>query len=155
VTGGLGRDLIDDAQLVQRFLKDVGIDAELKIQEHGAYMATTIQGKFEGMVRGPFAIGFDPDIPVYRPYAADSTFNTGHVNDPTLTAMVKEQRRTKDLEARKQLIFDIQRYIAQQQYYVYLNSVTVTGSWQPYVKNYAPNQGFDDGSRVAALWLDR
>jgi peptide/nickel transport system substrate-binding protein len=155
VTGGLGRDLIDDAQLVQRFLKDVGIDAELKIQEHGAYMATTIQGKFEGMVRGPFAIGFDPDIPVYRPYAADSSFNTGHVNDPKLTAMVKEQRRTKDLEARKQLIFDVQRYIAQQQYYVYLNSVTVTGSWQPYVKNYAPNQGFDDGSRVAALWLER
>jgi ABC-type transport system substrate-binding protein len=69
--------------------------------------------------------------------------------------MVKEQRRTKDLEARKQLIFDIQRYIAQLQYYVYLNSVTVTGSWQPYVKNYAPNQGFDDRSRVAALWLDR
>jgi hypothetical protein len=35
------------------------------------------------------------------------------------------------------------------------NSVMITGSWQPYVKNYAPNQTFDYGSRVAALWLDR
>ena len=42
-----GRDLIDDAQLIQRYLKDVGIDAELKLQEYGAYMATTVQGKFE------------------------------------------------------------------------------------------------------------
>jgi hypothetical protein len=31
----------------------------------------------------------------------------------------------------------------------------LTGSWQPYVKNYAPNQTFDYGSRAAALWLDR
>ena len=51
VTSGFGRDLVDDAQLVQRYLKDVGIEAELKIQEYGAYMATTVQGKFEGMVR--------------------------------------------------------------------------------------------------------
>ena len=56
---------------------------------------------------------------------------------------------------RKKLIFDIQRYVAEQQYYVYLFSATFTGSWQPYVKHYAPNLTFDYGSRVAALWLDR
>ncbi|MGH8067162.1 MAG: hypothetical protein ACRERE_18390 [Candidatus Entotheonellia bacterium] len=61
----------------------------------------------------------------------------------------------KLLEARKQIIYAIQRYAAEQQYYVYLNSNTITGSWQPYVKNFAPNQGFDYGNRAAALWLDR
>ena len=81
--------------------------------------------------------------------------NTGHVNDATLTAMVKAQRRTKDLAARKKLIHDIQRYTAEQKYYVYLNSSTITGTWQPYVKNYAPNQSFDYGNRAAALWLER
>src|SRR5262247_3898133 len=49
VTTGLTRDLVDDAQLVQRYLKDVGLEAELKIQEYGAYQATTGQGKFDGM----------------------------------------------------------------------------------------------------------
>ncbi len=63
--------------------------------------------------------------------------------------------RTPDLEARKQLIFDLQRYLAEQQYYVYLYCVGNTGSWQPYVKNYAPNPTFDYGGRAAALWLDR
>src|SRR5207245_6756929 len=48
VTTGLTRDLVDDAQLVQRFLKDVGIEAELKLQESGAYMDTTVQGTFAG-----------------------------------------------------------------------------------------------------------
>src|SRR6266571_3578159 len=155
VTNGLGRDLIDDAQLVQRYLKDVGIEAELKIQEHGAYVATTVQGKFEGLVRGPIGIAWEPDGRLYRAYASDSSRNIGHVNDATLTAMLKAQRRTKDLEARKQLIFDIQRYVAEQQYYVYLNANTITTSWQPYVKNFAPNHSFDYGNRAAALWLER
>jgi peptide/nickel transport system substrate-binding protein len=155
VTNGLGRDLLDDTQLVQRYLKDVGIEAELKIQEHGAYTATTVQGKYEGMTLGPYAIGWEPDSSLYGPYVPHQPRNRGHVNDPKLTAMVREQRRTRDLEARKQLVFDIQRYAAEQQYYVYLFSALVTGSWQPYVKNYAPNLTFDYGSRTAAVWLDR
>jgi len=46
-------------------------------------------------------------------------------------------------------------YLAEQQYYVYLYCVGNTGSWQPYVKNYAPNPTFDYDGRAAALWLDR
>jgi peptide/nickel transport system substrate-binding protein len=155
VTNGLGRDLVDDAQLTQRYLKDVGIEAELKLQEYGAYFATTIQGKFEGLVRGPFGIAWEPDFPLYRTFAADSSWNAGHVNDPTITAMLKEQRCTKDLEARRKIIYDIQRYAAEQQYYVHVLVPMVTASWAPYVKNYGPNITFDYGSRVAALWLDR
>ena len=154
-TGGYGRDLIDAVQMVLRYLKEVGIEAELKIQEYGAYQATTGQGKFEGMAMGPYGVGWEPDSPLYGPYTPDQPRNRGHVNDPKLTAMVKEQRRTKDPEARKQLIFAIQRYAAEQQYYVYLSSQVITASWQPYVKNYAPNLTADFGSRVAALWLDR
>jgi len=155
VSNGYGRDLLDDAQLIQQHLKDVGIETELKIQEYGAYVATTVQGKFEGLVRGPFGIAWEPDSPLYRAYASDSSWNIGHVNDAKITAMLKEQRRTKDLEARRKMIFDIQRYAAEQQYYVYTNAVMVTASWQPYVKNFAPNLSFDYGGRAAALWLDR
>ncbi len=154
-TSGLGRDLIDAAQLVQRYLKDVGIEAELKLQEYGAYMATTAQGKYEGMVYAPTTGARDPDGPLYSRYIPDHLLNRGYVNDPKITAMLKEQRRTRDLEVRKKIIYEFQRYEAEQQYYVYANSIMITATWQPYVKNYAPNQTFDYGSRVAALWLDR
>jgi peptide/nickel transport system substrate-binding protein len=154
-TSGLLRAVIDAVQLAQRNLKDVGIAAELKIEEFGAYMATTFWGKFEGMAMAPFAIAYEPHSVLYGMYMPDQPRNSGHVNDPKLTAMLKEQMRTQDLEARKRIIFDIQRYAAEQQYYVYLYCVGITGSWQPYVKNYAPHLTQDDGSRAAALWLDR
>jgi peptide/nickel transport system substrate-binding protein len=153
-TGGYGPDFLDAGQLIQRYLKDVGLEAELKIQEYGAYFATTLQGKFEGMGMVPGAPAWEPDF-VLDGYRADSPRNSGYVNDPKLTAMVKAQRQTKDLEARKRIIHDIQRLVAEQQYRVNLISVMNTGSWQPYVKNYAPNLTFDYGSRAAALWLER
>ena len=154
-SGGYGRDLLDAAQMVLRDLKEVGIEAEMKMQEYGAYQATTGQGKFEGMAMGPYAVGWEPDSALYGPYTPDKPRNRGHVNDPKLAAMVKEQRQMKDREARKQLIFDIQRYAAEQQYYIYLASLIITSSWQPYMKNYAHNLTFDYGSRIAVTWLDR
>jgi peptide/nickel transport system substrate-binding protein len=154
-TGGYGRDLIDAAQMVQRYLKEVGLEAELKLQEYGAYQATTGQGKFEGMAMGPYGGGWEPDSPLYGPYTPDQPRNRGHVNDAKLAAMVREQRQLKNPEARKHLIFAIQRYAAEQQYYVKLSSQVITASWQPYVKNYAPNLSADFGSRAAALWLER
>jgi peptide/nickel transport system substrate-binding protein len=147
--------MLDAVQLVQSYFKEVGIEVELKIQEYGAYQATTGQGKYEGMSMGPYALGWDPDSSLYGQYMPDQPRNRGHVNDAKLAAMLKEQRQIKDLEARKHVIFEIQRYAAQQQYYVYLSSQVITASWQPYMKNFAPNLTADFGSRAAALWLDR
>jgi peptide/nickel transport system substrate-binding protein len=96
-TNGYGPDLLDAVQLVQRSLKEVGIEAEMKLQEYGAYMATTNQGKFEGMAMGPLSITWEPDSVLYGMYAPDQPRNSAHVNDPTLTAMLKAQRRTQDL----------------------------------------------------------
>jgi peptide/nickel transport system substrate-binding protein len=152
-TGGIGTDHLDAVQLIQRALKDVGITAELKLQEFGAYTATTAQGKFEGIAYGRFPLALNADRPFYGGYIRWD--NMSHVHDPTFTAMFQAQRRTQDMEARKHIVFDMQRYAAEQQYYIYLVSNLYTASWQPYVKNYAPNFTQDYGGRVAALWLDR
>ena len=154
-TPGYGSDMTDALQLVQRQLKDNGINAEIKLQEYGAYMSTTFQGKYEGMAMGPFSITWEPHSNLYGMYMPEQGRNSSHVSDPTIISLLREEMRTKDLEARRKLIFDIQRYAADQQYYVYLYCIGLTGSWHPSLKNYAPNSTFDYGNRVAALWLDR
>ena len=154
VTSGYGADVLDSFTLAQRQLKAGGIDAEVKVQEYGAYMATTFLGKYEGMGLGPFSIAWEPHTTLYGMYAPEQPRNSGHVTDAKIIAMLKQQMRTKDLEARRKLIFDIQRYAAEQQFYVYLYSGMFTGSWRPGVKNYSPNASFDYGNRSAALWLE-
>ena len=152
---GYGSDLVDAFQLVQRQLKEAGIEAELKLQEYGAYISTTFLGKYEGMAMGPFSVAWEPHSVLYGMFMPENTRNSSHVNDSRIVGMLKEQMRIRDVETRRRAIFDIQRYVAEQQYYVYLYTTGLTASWQPYVKGYAPNPTFDYGSRVAALWLDK
>ena len=79
-SSGYGRDLIDAVQMVLRDLKEVGIEAELKMQEYGAYQATTGQGKFEGLAMGPYAVGWEPDSacmdPIRRTNRATAAMST-------------------------------------------------------------------------------
>ena len=155
VTAGYGSDLVDAIQLVQRHLKESGIDAELKLQEYGAYIATTYLGNYDGMAMGPFSIIWEPHSTLYGMYMPEQARNSSHAADANIMAMLREEMHMKDLDARRKIIFDIQRYAAEQQYYTYLFCVGLTGSWQPYVKNFAPNPSFDYGNRSAALWLDK
>ena len=54
---GAGTDHLDAVQLIQRFLKEVGITAELKLQEFGAYSGVSVLGgtpsSLNELPRGP------------------------------------------------------------------------------------------------------
>jgi peptide/nickel transport system substrate-binding protein len=147
--------LVDQVQLLLKYLKDIGIDAKVIQQEYGAYIATTVQGKFESMAYGPQTPFLDPDNFLYGPYMPGEAKNQGHVNDPVLSDMLVRQRRTADTAKRREIIYDIQRHAATQQYYVYAPSSIAIAVWDGAVKNYGPNLGYDWGGRVLAAWLDR
>ena len=69
--------------------------------------------------------------------------------------MLIRQRRTPDLAKRREVIHDIQRYLAQQQYYVQMPSAIQIAVWDAALKNYSPNVSYDYGGRLMAAWLDR
>src|SRR5215475_6155830 len=94
VTGGYGTDVLDAFQLAQRQLKEGGIDAELKVQEYGAYISTTFLGKYEGLAMGPFAIAWEPHSNLYGMYMPEQSRNSSHVADPKIIAMLREEMRT-------------------------------------------------------------
>jgi len=77
------------------------------------------------------------------------------VNDPPLTDMLLRQRRVQDPAKRRDLIFEIQRYLAKMVYRAEAYSVVVPAVWDPTLKNYGPNLGYDYGGRLMAAWLDR
>src|SRR4029453_6041029 len=64
--------------------------------------------------------------------------NSSGVNDPKLTEMIGLQRRTLDAAKRRDIIWDIQRYLAEQVYYLYGPSARVVAAWAPHVRNFTP-----------------
>ena len=154
-TAGYGPDYMDAVQIGLKNWKAAGIDAELKLKEYGAFISSTIFGKFEKMAGGLFGATTDADAYVHRVYTPGQPLNAGGVDDPKLTEMIRLQRRTFDVAKRRDILWDLQRYASQQVYYVYGPSVSAVSAWYPYVKNFGPNIGHDVGGRILAAWLDK
>ena len=77
------------------------------------------------------------------------------MNDPKLTEMIRLQRRTFNAAKRRDILWDIQRHLAEQVYYLYGPSARIVAAWDAHVRNFAPNVGNDYGGRLVAVWLDR
>ncbi len=154
-TLGWSPDYVDLLQVVMRNWKEAGIETELRGKEFGAFMASAIYGKFEKLahsLRGGTPIA---DLSLYNFHVPGEALNSSGVDDPKLTDMIRLQRRMLDPVKRREIVYDIQRYLAEQVYYHYDPSVSTVAAWEPYVKNFAPNLGHDYGGRLMVAWLDR
>jgi len=147
--------LVDLAQLILKDLKNVGIDARLDTKEYGAFIASCYFGQFESMTYGPQTPFLEPDNFLYSMHYPGEQKNQSHVDDPVVTDFLVRQRRTFDTAKRREIIAEIQRYLATQQYYVQLPSAVYVAVWDGALKNYGPNLGYDYGGRLMAAWLDR
>jgi len=154
-TPGYGPDFMDFVQTLTKEWKAAGIDATLNLKEYGAYISSTIYGKFDQMFVGLRGAWVDPEAYLYRYYMPGEPLNVMNVNDPKLTEMIRLQRRTFDVAKRKQILWDIQRYLAEQALAGVDGEVKVVSAWDAHIKNYMPNNGFDVGGRMMAAWIDR
>ena len=146
--------LVDAMTLILKYLKDVGIDAKLDQREYGAFAATCLLGKIDSMSYGPQTPFLDPDN-FLNQYYPEEPKNQSHITDPVVTDMIVRQRRTPDVARRREILVDIQKYLAKQQYYVTTASGVYIAVWEAALKNYGPNLGYDYGGRLVAAWLDR
>ena len=147
--------LSDNAQLVLKDLKTIGITTKLDQREYGAFIASCYFGKFDSMTFGPQTPFLDPDNFLFGMHYPGEAKNQSHVDDPIVTDMLIRQRRIFDVAKRREVIHDLQRYLARQQYYVQLPSGIYVAVWDGALKNYGPNLGYDYGGRLMATWLDR
>jgi peptide/nickel transport system substrate-binding protein len=125
-------------ELIQKQLKEAGIEVKFGAQDYAAYISSTYLGKFDGgtMVQGLETPVSDPSDYLFAMYHPQGQRNHGGVNDSKLTEMIDKQRITLDQAERKKQIDDIQRYLADQMYYVTYPASQVTAVSQPWVKDF-------------------
>jgi ABC-type transport system substrate-binding protein len=146
---------MDTLQIYMKSWKAAGIETELRQKEFAAFMSSAIFGRFEKLahsIRGGTPVA---DLTLYAAHIPGQPLNSSGVNDPKLTEMIRLQRRTYDVARRRDIIYDIQRYLAERVYYVYGPSVSAVAAWEPTVKNFAPNIGNDYGGRLMAAWTEK
>jgi peptide/nickel transport system substrate-binding protein len=135
-------------------LSKIGIQAELKPQEYGQYISTTYLGNFDKLAMGPITPFLEVDDYLYGVFYPDQPNNRSRVNDPALNEMLIAQRRELDPEKRKRIVHDIQRYVVDKAYYVYIPGGLSYQVLHPRLKGFAPKIGQTMVHRLIAAWLD-
>ena len=100
-------------------LLKAGIKLKIQVMDNAEWLTTAYIGKYEGASAGYG--GSSPDAGdslwlLHHP--ASETWNQSHVNDPFVTKMLDEQKRTLDEKQRMKIIHDLQPYLAEKMYYV-------------------------------------
>ena len=136
-------------------LGKIGITVELKPEEYGKYISTTALGKYEKMAMGPSTPFTEVDDFLYGRFYPELPTNQSRVADAELSKMLVAQRREMDPRKRKQIVDDIQRYLADKAYYVYVPQWPQYVAHPPAVKGFKHHDGYGLGMRLAYTWLDR
>jgi peptide/nickel transport system substrate-binding protein len=136
-------------------LSKVGIKIELKPQEYGQYISTTYLGNFDKLAMGPITPFLEVDDWLYGVFYPGQPNNRSLVDDPALNEMLIAQRRELDPEKRQRIVRDIQHYLVDKAYYVYIPIGLNYYTHQSYFKGSAPKVGFTLVHRLIAAWLEK
>jgi peptide/nickel transport system substrate-binding protein len=142
-------------ELAADSLGQIGIQVELKPEEYGKYISTTYLGKFEKMAIGPITPFTEIDDWLYGTHMPEQPNNRSHVADAELNKLLVAQRRELDPKKRKEIVDDIQRYLADKAYYVYFPTGPQYISHQKHVKGFKHHDGYGLGHRLMFTWLDK
>ena len=150
-TGGLRGGYPVNARLVAQFLREVKINLRAIVEEHGdEFLRGTVPGNFLGMASIAQSLG-EPGNYLDAMYSPGSLRNSGRVDDPRLTAMVRDIHANADREERRQQIVAAQGYLADRMYNVPLPNGPVLTAYQPQARNVLAYAGHGVAAAIDPL----
>jgi len=158
-TPGYSQIFNQQVELVAAQLKKIGIDATIQMQEYAAYIGTTFKGQFptgNTMVFGLETPFTEPHDFLFQMHNPKGVRNHAGVNDPKLNEMIDKQARTLDKAERKRQIFEIQRYLGEQLYYVPNAASMRTAGVAANVRDVYPRSDYGIGAEIVPkVWIDK
>jgi peptide/nickel transport system substrate-binding protein len=146
----------DSAIILIDQLKEIYIDGELELIDTAVW--------FPRLARKEFTIGLnliingldEPDQTLYENYTCGAEGNYDGYCNPELDKMVDRQSMEFDQQKRKQLVWEIEKKLADDVARPILYHSRSGTCWQPYVKGYTMMvNSVSNGLRMEDVWLDR
>lgn len=101
---------INRAEALVPMLGRIGIDLQLNVLEYAAMKDQEISREFQ-FTTATYAAYGDPHTPLNNQFHSTGTRNYWNWSDPDYDAMVDAQKAEFDEDARKEIVFDMQRYL--------------------------------------------
>ncbi|QYG91142.1 ABC transporter substrate-binding protein [Iamia sp. SCSIO 61187] len=156
----------EQAIYIQQTLEEVGLTLEIETGQQSAVIDRAISGDYDMQAFRNYP-GGDPDS-LYVWFKSASPVNFARINDPEIDRLLDAGRSEPDLEAREQIYQDLNRRMAEQVHYAFLNLTTWFVASNPDVYGYDPETTpplpgdggtFDEGLAVGhplhGLWIDQ
>jgi peptide/nickel transport system substrate-binding protein len=146
----------DSAVLLTDQLKEIYIDAELELIEMANWFPMVTRKAYTiGLNTTPSSVD-DPDQQFYENYACGSENNVTKYCNPELEKLFDQQSVEADQGKRKQLVWEIDKKLQEDEARPIIYHLRAGTCWQPYVKGVTimVNSLFN-GWRFEDLWLDR
>ena len=146
----------DPAVLLIDQLKEIYIDGELDLVDTPVW--------FPRLAKKDFTLGLnligngvdDPDQTLYENYTCGAEGNYDGYCNPEFDKMVDEQSMQFDQAKRKQLVWEIEKKLAEDVARPIVYHSRSGTCWQPYVKGYTMMvNSIYNGQRMEDVWLDR
>jgi len=145
----------DPAVLMIDQLREVYIDGELEMIDTTNWLPKVIRKDYT-VGFSPVAGGPDPDNNLYLNYGCGGELNYNGYCNPEVDALIDRQSIEADQEQRKQLVWEIERKLAEdgaRPIFFYDRRATC---WQPYVKGLMIMvNSISNGARMEDVWLDK
>lgn len=139
----------------------VGIGVREVPEEYGQYISTTFAGQFDGMAFGLESVFSDIGAyytNMFFPRDSGGGRNHSSVDDPELVSRIQDMLRLQDVEELRQANFELQRYLAEQMYYVPVVTPVEFAARSPQLKGLLNTSGpttYGLGTEsVRTAWLD-
>jgi peptide/nickel transport system substrate-binding protein len=146
----------DPALIMSDQLKEVFIDAELEVVDTPLYYNRVFKKDYSVGVNQTGSSLDDPDQNFYENYACGSLRNYTNYCNPELEKAFAQQSVETDIEARKRMVWDIERKLAEDVARPIVFHSIAAACWQPYVKNITIMvNSIYNGWRWEDIWLDK
>jgi peptide/nickel transport system substrate-binding protein len=146
----------DPAVILIDQLKQIYIDGELEVVDTSIWHAKVTRKEFSvGLNLTGVAVD-DPDVNLYENYSCGSERNLTQYCNKDVDRLIDQQSQEIDVEKRKQLVWEIERKLAEDLARPIISYERANSCWQPQVKGFVLHQNsIYNNWRFENVWLEK
>src|SRR5712672_889486 len=145
----------DPAVIMIDQLKEVYIDGELEMIDTANWLPKVMRKDYT-IGLSPVGAGPDPDQNLYLNYGCGGELNYNGYCNPEVDRLIDQQSIEANQEKRKQLVWEIERKLAEDGARPIIFYDRRATCWQPYVKGLTIMvNSISNGARLEDVWLDK